>query len=128
MGAKVPIGERRLKMQYAGGLVKHLGLAMYRGPVPALAELIANAWDADASEVKVTIPFDTGDLKNCEVVVADNGHGMTWQEVQDADRLVGRDRRKVVGEKTASGHRAVMGRKGLGKLAGFGIARIVEVR
>ncbi len=53
-------GNRRLRMQYAGGLVKHLGLSMYRGAVPALAELIANAWDADADSVKLTIPFDTG--------------------------------------------------------------------
>lgn len=119
--------NRRLQMKYAGGLVKHLGLAMYRGAVPALAELIANAWDADASEVRITIPFDTGGLKSREIVVADNGRGMTWQEVQDAYLLVGRDRRRTQGEKTEGG-RAVMGRKGLGKLAGFGIARLVDVR
>jgi hypothetical protein len=114
-------------MKYAGGLVKHLGLAMYRGAVPSLAELIANSWDADAAEVRIIIPFDTGGLKNREIVVADTGRGMTWQEVQDAYLLVGRDRRRAQGDKTEGG-RAVMGRKGLGKLAGFGIAQLVEVR
>lgn len=122
-----PASDRQLQMQYAGGLVKHLGLAMYRGAVPALAELIANSWDADAPEVRITIPFGTGGLKNCEIVVADTGRGMTWQEVQCAYLLVGRDRRRTQGDKTEGG-RAVMGRKGLGKLAGFGIARFVEVR
>jgi len=35
-------------MSYAGNVVKHLGRLMYGGAVPALAELIANAWDAEA--------------------------------------------------------------------------------
>jgi hypothetical protein len=32
-----------LTMKYAGGLIKHLGLQMYSGAVPAIAELIKNA-------------------------------------------------------------------------------------
>lgn len=117
---------RRLQMQYAGGLVKHLGLSMYRGAVPALAELISNSWDADATKVTVTVPFGVG-MKDQRIIVADNGRGMTWDEVQQAYLVVGRDRRKAEGEKTP-GNRVVMGRKGLGKRAGFGIAQVVEVR
>jgi histidine kinase/DNA gyrase B/HSP90-like ATPase len=118
--------SRRLQMHYAGGLVKHLGLAMYRGAVPSLAELIANAWDADSPKVELMIPFDSG-LKDKLIEVRDYGRGMTWEEVQNAYLVVGRDKRKAEGEKT-SGGRLLMGRKGLGKLAGFGIAQIVEVR
>ncbi len=121
-------GKRRLRMQYAGGIVKHLGLSMYRGAVPAIAELIANSWDADADWVRVSIPLDTG-LKDQEIRVADNGCGMSWDDVQNAYLLVGRDRRRAERrERTTGKHRLIMGRKGLGKLAGFGIARIVEVR
>lgn len=119
--------NRRLQMHYAGGLVKHLGLSMYRGAVPALAELIANAWDADAAKVELSIPFDTG-IKDQEIVVRDDGYGMSWDEVDRAYLVVGRDKRKAEGQTTKSGRRLLMGRKGLGKLAGFGIARIVEVR
>lgn len=118
--------QRRLRMQYAGGLVKHLGLSMYRGAVPALAELIANAWDADAAKVELSVPFDTGP-KDKVIEVRDDGRGMTWDEVQTAYLVVGRDKRKADGE-TTDGGRPLMGRKGLGKLAGFGIARVVEVR
>lgn len=114
-------------MQYAGGLVKHLGLSMYRGAVPALAELISNSWDADADKVEVTIPFATG-MKDQEIRVADDGRGMEWDEVQGAYLVVGRDRRKAEGRDRTEKGRPVMGRKGLGKLAGFGIARVVEVR
>jgi hypothetical protein len=113
-------------MRYAGGLVKHLGLSMYRGAVPALAELISNAWDADAPRVSVTIPFGVG-LKDQQISVVDGGLGMAWDDVESAYLVVGRDRRKTGGERTPGG-RTVMGRKGLGKLAGFGIARLVDVR
>jgi hypothetical protein len=41
-----------LALSFAGNVIKHLGVQMYAGrPVPAIAELISNAWDADASEV-----------------------------------------------------------------------------
>src|SRR5713226_4366732 len=69
--------SRSLTMQYAGGVVKHLGLSMYRGAVPAIAELIANAWDADSSRVELTIPFATS-LTDQEISVRDFGMGMTW--------------------------------------------------
>src|SRR5947207_15081691 len=89
--------QRRLQMQYAGGIVKHLGLSMYRGAVPAIAELIANSWDADASEVRLSIPFGVG-LRDQEISVVDNGRGMTWDDCQNAYLVVGRDRRKAEGE------------------------------
>src|SRR5439155_10263050 len=118
--------QRRLKMQYAGGLVKHLGLSMYRGAVPALAELVSNCWDADANKVEVSVPFGVG-MKDQEIRVADDGRGMGWEDVQKAYLVVGRDRRTAEGDKTGK-DRPGMGRKGLGKLACFGIARVVEVR
>lgn len=118
---------RKLRMQYAGGVVKHLGLSMYRGAVPVLAELISNSWDADATRVDVTVPFDQP-FTGKTIVVSDNGHGMGWGDVQDGYLVVGRDRRKATGKDRSPNGRMVMGRKGLGKLAGFGIAEIVEVR
>ncbi len=114
-------------MQYAGGVVKHLGLSMYRGAVPVLAELISNSWDADATRVDVTVPFDQT-FEGKTIVVSDNGHGMAWQDVETGYLVVGRDRRKATGKDRTDLGRMVMGRKGLGKLAGFGIAEVVQVR
>lgn len=115
-------------MRYKGSLVKHLGLSMYGGAVPSVAELISNAWDADAKQVRVEVPFGRP-LKPTDVVsVQDNGIGMTWEECQDLYLSIGRDRRAEEGTDVTAGGRAVMGRKGIGKLAGFGIARIVEVK
>ncbi len=61
-----------------------------------------------------------------EVVVKDDGHGMSFDEVNDLYLVVGRDRRREGGELSPGG-RALLGRKGIGKLAGFGIARRIEI-
>ena len=106
--------------------MKHLGLQMYSGPVPAIAELVANAWDADATSVSVNLP--TGKItRSSSISVGDNGTGMTWEDFDTKYMIVGRDARKTDGSKTDKLKRKRMAHKGLGKLAGFGIANIVEV-
>jgi RecB family endonuclease NucS len=127
MEATVAANKRALKMRYAGGLVRHLGLQMYSGTVPAVAELIANAWDADATRVDVQIPLDEPITENSEVRVTDNGSGMTFDDVNDAYLVLGRDRRIATQSSFTKGGRRVMGRKGIGKLAGFGIAHLVRI-
>ncbi len=121
-----------LTMHFAGGLIKHLGLQMYSGPVPAIAELIANAWDAMASKVEIVIPFDKAIGRDSEITVEDNGHGMSYEDADKKYLTVGRDRRKQEGDLSEAykgmKRRRLMSRKGIGKLAGFGIASIVEVR
>lgn len=66
------------------------------------------------------------------VIIRDDGHGMTWQEVRDKFLPVNRQRRKDAHGRetrlTTDKGRHVMGRKGVGKLAGFGAAMTVEVR
>jgi Histidine kinase-, DNA gyrase B-, and HSP90-like ATPase len=118
--------ERKLIMRYAGGLVRHLGLQMYAGAVPAIAELVANAWDADAENVWIEIPLDQPFDGTSQIRVRDDGMGMTFDEANRLYLVVGRDRR-VTGSTYTPGGRPIMGRKGLGKLAGFGAAHVVEV-
>ena len=113
-------------MQYAGGMIRHLGLQMYGGAMPAIAELIANSWDADATRVDIAIPFGEPISRRMQIEVLDDGVGMSFEEVNDAYLVMGLDRRKEGRGRSAS-DRLVMGRKGIGKLAGFGIAKIVRV-
>lgn len=67
------------------------------------------------------------------IIMKDDGHGMSTEEVQEKFLPLNRGRRldserKETQLKTESGKRFVMGRKGLGKLAGFGAAQCVRVR
>lgn len=103
-------------------VLEDLGINLY-GNVPAvLAEMVANAWDADATTVKIEY-----DETKDEIIVRDNGIGMTRAELQDYYLTVGHKRRLAGRTKTPILKREPMGRKGIGKLSAFSIAEIVEV-
>lgn len=100
-------------------VINHLGVGLYSSTPAALTELVANAWDADATEVTIDID-PTAEM----IVIQDDGHGMTPQAIQQRFLNVGFSRRgpKGANAKSASGKRQVMGRKGIGKLSMFALA------
>lgn len=114
-----------LELKFGGRLVEQLGAQLYPSATATVAELISNAWDADARNVWVEMPF--GDWAGGEIVVIDDGVGMDTHEADQHYLVVGRNRR-ANGEQRTPGGRLVHGRKGIGKLAAFGTASILEVR
>ena len=91
----------------------------------AVAELVANAHDADATEITVRV---VGSAEAQHIVVEDNGHGMSRDDVRDKYLRIERNRRGSATTATSeSGKRTVSGKKGLGKLALFGIGHRIEV-
>ena len=119
--------------------VDKLGVKLYDKASAVVAELIANGYDADAETVSVRLPMSVqlaskagGELQDLHYVieVEDDGHGMTPDEAIAFYLRVGADRRTRTAENGARSRkkmRAVMGRKGIGKLAPFGICRRIEV-
>lgn len=106
--------------------IEHLGVKMYATLPPALAELISNAYDADASSVTVEFFEQNGRPK--AITVIDDGTGMSSDDIQTKFLVIGRNRRKTDGDKpTLRFKRLPTGKKGLGKLALFGLAKIVTV-
>jgi hypothetical protein len=130
--ATKPKSTRQYKMTVAGQLFKHLGLQMYSGAVPAISELISNAYDAMAKNVWITIPTGHAIQQTDQIVVKDDGWGMTFDDCNSHYLMVGRNRRTGAGEWTQPYNglprRKVQGRKGIGKLAGFGIAERIDIR
>lgn len=106
-------------------VLKHLGIGLYSNLPSVVSEMVANAYDADATEVNITIQGDT-------IVIKDNGLGMNVEDANKKFLTVGYDKR--VKEKNAEGKvltakfgRLPMGRKGIGKLSTFAIANTVRV-
>jgi hypothetical protein len=115
--------DKKLYLNFHGRIIDSLGIQMYQSPVAAIAELVANAWDADAASVEVSLPTELG--AEAEIVVRDTGGGMTFAECQQHYLNVGRNRR--LERETSRQGRPLLGRKGIGKFAGFGIARVMEI-
>ena len=118
--------------------VDKLGVKLYDRVSAVIAELIANAYDADATNVTVQAPMGQflatragGSVsdRGFDIQIVDDGFGMTPQQVQDFFLVVGAERRKDTNRGGLSPRfkRKVMGRKGVGKLAPFGICKTIEV-
>ena len=121
--ARRSAGKPKYLMTVTGQLFKHLGLQMYSGAIPAIAELVSNAYDAMARNVWITIPLDRALTSEDKIVVRDDGHGMSADDANSLYLAVGRNRRSA-GEMTKPYNglqpRRVQGRKGIGKLAAEG--------
>ncbi len=118
--------------------VDKLGVKLYDRVSAVIAELVANSYDADATQVTIKAPMGEllatktlGQLvdKHFVIEVTDNGIGMTPSEVNDFYLIVGAERRADPkrGDISKNLGRKVMGRKGVGKIAPFGVCQNIEV-
>jgi len=133
-------GSDRYIMRISRMTVDKLGVRLYDRVSAVVAELVANAYDADAENVVVRVPLatllarknlETGEVEGYGHVieVVDDGHGMTPTEANGHFLRVGKDRRAdpTQGNRSRRKQRSVMGRKGIGKLAPFGICKRIEI-
>ena len=118
--------------------VDKLGVKLYDRVSAVIAELISNSYDADATTVTVRAPMGqflatrsrgVQSDRGYRIEVEDNGVGMTPEQIQKFFLVVGAERRTDSrrGHLSPIHRRKVMGRKGVGKLAPFGICKVIEV-
>lgn len=112
-----------MKLSFDPMTIEHLGFKMYSHLPNAVAELIANAYDADAGHATVVVRNEPRSVE-----VRDDGHGMSADDLADKYLRIGRNRRTEDSGISESGRRRVAGKKGLGKLALFGIGNRITVR
>lgn len=128
----------RYTMPISALTVDKLGVKLYDKASAVIAELISNSYDADARSVTVRAPMGQylarragGVLsdRGFTIEVQDDGTGMTPDQMQTYFLPIGTERREDPGRGPVSPilKRMVMGRKGVGKLAPFGICKIIEV-
>ncbi|MDH7604059.1 MAG: ATP-binding protein [Melioribacter sp.] len=115
----------KVKFRIFPRLLDNIGLAMYNSIPKAISELVANCYDADASEVFIDIKVDEN-KKIKEIIIEDNGCGMLPEEVKNIYLSLGYNKRNIIQE-TPKYKRKPIGNKGIGKLAGLGIAKIMKV-
>ena len=113
------MNDPKFKMSINLQVLNHLGLNLYSNTSAVLSEVVANAWDADAKEVKIYINKDS-------ITIVDDGIGMDLDDINNKYLTVGYQKRSESGLSPIF-KRPVMGRKGIGKLSLFSIADIVKV-
>ncbi|MGH7243313.1 MAG: TIGR02391 family protein [Phycisphaerales bacterium] len=112
-----------LAMRFDPQTIRHLGLRMYSSLAPALAEIISNSYDADASNVSITLEEEEG--VPARITVTDDGSGLAYEDIRDKLLVIGRNRREDGDDPSPKHKRLSTGKKGLGKLALFGLASTI---
>ncbi|EID6668645.1 ATP-binding protein [Salmonella enterica] len=108
------------EMQVSLSVLGHLGINLYSNVAAVITETVANAWDADATEVHIHLSPD-------EITISDNGFGMTINDMNSKYLMVGYQKRNNKDQLLTPKGRLPMGRKGIGKLSLFSIAKTVIV-
>lgn len=115
------MSNKEYKLQIDPAILKLLGPSLYTNIYYVLAELIANAWDADAHNVYIV---DKGD----SIIVEDDGVGMSYERGGVKKYLsVAEETRTNDEDSLTAGNRLKMGRKGIGKLSALAVSSNVMV-
>lgn len=107
------------KFKVDSALLRELGERLVGKPHIALAELVKNSFDADATDVVIR-------LGNDAIEVEDNGHGMTTEEFDGFWMRIGSTHKNREGT-SRKFHRPLTGSKGVGRLAGQFLAKKMAI-
>lgn len=110
----------RLTFTVDAELLRELGERLVGRPHMALAELIKNSYDADASRVEITFAND-------QIRVVDDGHGMTEEVFIDQWMRIGTTAKVRQAQSPGLG-RPLTGSKGVGRLSVQLLAREMGLR
>lgn len=112
-----------IDLQIAYGAVKHFGRNLYTSNPPAIAELIANSWDAYCTECNILYrDTEIEGSKKTSLLILDNGIGMTDEELVRRYAISGTEKDvDLVRRPEKMPLRPYMGRKGIGKFSAFSL-------
>ena len=79
--------EHKFTMSLSLNVLNHLGINLYSNVPAVLSEIVANSWDADAENVTIAISSD-------EIIIDDNGCGMTVSDINSHFLKVGYQKRE----------------------------------
>ena len=94
-------------------------------PVQAVAELIWNGLDADASRIDVRLKYN--ELGMTKIVVRDNGHGIPYEDASKLFTRLGGSWKKP-GGRTKTKQRVLHGYEGRGRFKVFALGRVADWR
>lgn len=126
--------DTKLKLKFDIGILELLGDQLYTQLPAVISEYISNSYDADASEVIITIDFYDNGINKIDITIEDDGIGIADNiddkilGINERYLKIGRKRRKQDRiTKSKLYGRKIQGKKGIGKLAGFGITKKIEI-
>lgn len=114
------MSDKKYTMTLSLNVLNHLGINLYSNIPAVLSEIVANSWDADAENVSIN-------FQENEIIIIDDGCGMDEDDLNQKFLMIGYCKRNIENDKSPKHGRPYMGRKGIGKLSMFSIAKEIDV-
>ncbi len=105
----------------AARIIDYLSSGLYRNPAACLKELVNNAYDADASTVRIYVKPDAD-----RIIIEDDGSGMTREEFVSHFSRISESHKRDGSEATKSG-RPKVGKIGIGFIAANELCEVIEL-
>jgi len=118
------LDEENVRFSVDASHISRLGRELVVKKETAVSELVKNAYDADATQV--TLTFENADLAGGRLVIEDNGHGMTREQlIAGFMRLSTTD--KIHEQYSPKYKRLRAGRKGIGRFAAHRLGKKLKI-
>jgi len=108
------LNNGQLRFSVDSSLLFQLGEQLVAKSSVALAELVKNAYDADATEVTVTL--ENIGKSGGTIIIRDNGHGMTFEEIERGWMRIATNNKRI-NQMSREYRRPLTGAKGIGRFA-----------
>ncbi|MBL8803153.1 MAG: ATP-binding protein [Planctomycetes bacterium] len=119
VGSQLGKGAKRVQITASEKIIADISTGIYRTPAAALKELIANAYDADATEVRIS----TDVPRFSQLVVKDDGSGMALERFLEVLQHIGGSRKRL---DSPSGLTPIHKRKFIGRI-GIGLLAVAQL-
>ncbi len=126
--------DDKLKLKFDISIIELLGDQLYTQLPAVLSEYISNSYDADSTEVEILFDIEDDGIFKTDIIIKDNGIGIADENTNIVNQInekylqIGRRRRKIEHESLSKIYkRKIQGKKGIGKLAGFGITKRIDI-
>jgi len=122
----MPSSNNTHKIKAKSHILSLLGNELIGSDSLAIFELVKNAYDADAEEVNVF--FKNLNSENQQIIIEDDGHGMSNKIIQDVWLTIGTDFKRGKNRKESERFKRVsFGNKGVGRLAVHKLAKKITL-
>ena len=106
-----------LRWRFDVNAFRLLGRELITDRITAVYELVKNCYDANATEVTIDFVNVNSDLPTKQIIISDNGQGMTFDDIKNKWMVVGTNNKRLALYSPVPFKRRYVGEKGIGRFA-----------
>jgi signal transduction histidine kinase len=111
------LDSQQLHWRFDVNTFRLLGRELITDRITAVFELVKNCYDANATEVNVTLQNVSAKSDKSKIIISDNGIGMSLSDIKDKWMVIGTNNKRVVLYSKPPFNRKFVGEKGIGRFA-----------